>query len=327
MSRSISVTGGSTGVAPRRGRGAAARRGHPVPRGDGDDLAPCGSRMTRVGIAGAGMIGGGMARRLLRAGHPVAVLAHRARAPVEALVAEGAREAADAGALATGCDVLLTCLPDAAAVEALAPSVLPHLGGKLWIDATTSDPEVTRRLAESARGAGATLADAPVTGGPPEAEKGALTSLVGCPEAGCDAVRAVTDRYSKATLRFGGTGAGHTAKLLNNLVSQGTMVLLAEAFGLATRHGVAWAPLAEAMMGGAARSGTLEKAVLPALAGDFDGARFSIANAAKDLRYAAALAGEGDRIVCALRDRLAEAVAEGRGDAFVSRLLEPREGP
>jgi 3-hydroxyisobutyrate dehydrogenase-like beta-hydroxyacid dehydrogenase len=279
----------------------------------------------RVGVIGAGLIGGGMARSLLRAGRPVAVWGRRPET-VASMTKHGAREAASAADLVAGCDVLLTCVSDGPAVEAVAQVALPALRrDMLWIDATTSDPSVTRRLAPLVAARGATLVDAPVTGGPPQAEAGELTSMVGSPDEAWDRVRGVVGDYSKTVLRFGDTGAGHTAKLLNNVVSQGTMVLLAEAYGLARRHGVDWATLYDAMMGGAARSGTLEKAVGPALEGDFDGARFSIANAAKDLRYAAALLGEDDRdwVVHAVHAKLRRAVEDGRGDQFVSRQLEP----
>lgn len=282
-----------------------------------------------MGVIGVGMMGAGMARCLLRAGYPVRVVANRNRGRVEALVAAGAREAADVGVLAAESDVILTCVSDAAAVETVAQALLPTLRSKtLWIDATTSDPAVTRRLAEAVAARGAVLADAPVTGGPPQAETGELTSLVGCAEADFPAVEAVVGAYSQAVLRFGEVSAGHTAKLLNNLVSQGTMLLLAEAYGLARRHGVAWEPLFAAMSGGAARSGTLEKAVGPALSGDFDGSRFTLANSAKDLRYAAALIPVDERpddwLASAARRRLERVLDAGHGDCFVSRLLDPK---
>ena len=200
-------------------------------------------------------------------------------------------------------------MPDADAVAALAERVVPALGpGRVWIDVTTSRPALIREIAAAVQDRGAAFADAPVTGGPPQAASGELASLVGCAEEDFPAVEVVVGAYSKLVLRFGEVGAGPTAKLLNNLVSQGTMALLAEAFGLARAHGVAWRPLYEAMSAGAARSGTLEKSVGPALEGDYDGARFTIANAAKDLRYAVELADtpSGCPLARGLRMRLCE---------------------
>lgn len=288
------------------------------------------TRETPVGFAGLGLMGEGMARRLMAAGHPTTVLGHRRRDVIEALVAEGATEARDAADLAGRCEVVLTCVPDADAVAALAERLVPALRpGALWIDVTTSRPSASRALAIRVRERGAAFADAPVTGGPPQAASGELASLVGCAEADLPAVEAVVGAYSKAVLRIGEVGAGHTAKLLNNLVSQGTMALLAEAYGLARDHGVAWRPLFEAMSAGAARSGTLEKSVGPALDGDFDGARFSIGNAAKDLAYVVELAGDGAScpLARAARETLRAHAEASHADAFVSRLLDPALTP
>lgn len=278
-----------------------------------------------IGVIGAGMMGGGMASCLLRAGHRVQILPNRSRAVIDRLIGEGAEEAGSAAALAGSVDVLLTCLPDGAAVEARVAEILPALApGTLWIDATTSDPEVTGRVAAQVAERGAVFADAPVTGGPAQAESGELASLVGCDAAEFDRVKAVVGTYSRVVRRFGEVGTGHTAKLLNNLVTQGTMALLAEAYSGARRLGVDWQALFEVMGAGAARSGTLEKAVGPALEGDFDGSRFTIRNAEKDLRYAIATLGPEAELARSAHRVLARQVDEGRGDAFVSRMLEPR---
>lgn len=282
---------------------------------------------TRIGFIGLGMMGAGMAHRLLLTGRPLIVVANRDREGVEALTAAGAVEADDAGALAEAADVIVTCVPDSPAVAVVAEAILPRLRpGQLWIDVTTADPGATRALATRLAPTGAAFADAPVTGGPAQAEAGALASMVGCAPDDWDRVRATVGAYSTVVRRFGDVGAGHTAKLLNNLVTQGTMVLLAEAYGMARRAGVDWQALFEVMGAGAARSGTLEKAVGPALLGDFDGSRFTIRNAAKDLAYAAALFREQGRaapIVEAARERLAGLVEQGQGGRFVSRLLDP----
>ncbi|MEM9782210.1 MAG: NAD(P)-dependent oxidoreductase [Pseudomonadota bacterium] len=282
--------------------------------------------LPRVGWIGAGLMGSGMARCLLDAGHPLSVVAHRNRAPVEPLIAAGAQEAQDAAALARDVDIVFTCLPNATVVQALAETIVPVLGeGQIWIDTSTSLPEVSAALAERLAGRNAIFADAPVTGGPEQAAGGALGSLVGCEDAHFAAVEAAVQPYSMIVRRFGAPGRGHAAKLLNNLVSQGTMILLADAYRAAEQLGVDRAALYDVMLAGAARSGTLEKSVAPALKGDYGGARFTIANAAKDLRYARdLLAGTGavdPGVIAALVDRLEGQVDAGRGDAFVSTML------
>ncbi|MEM8556056.1 MAG: NAD(P)-dependent oxidoreductase [Pseudomonadota bacterium] len=283
----------------------------------------------RIGIIGVGMMGGGMAQRLLAAGHAVRILVHRNRRGIDALVTLGATEAIDHADLVANCDVLLTCLPNAESVQAVFDAVRDNLRpGQLWIETTTSRPETTRAIASALAVQGVKFVDAPVTGGPPEAAEGRLASLIGCPEAEFDRVAHVTNTYSIRSSRFGEAGSGHAAKLLNNLVSQGAMILLADAFRSADELGLDQQALFNAMQAGAARSGTLEKAVGPALLGNFQGARFTIANAHKDLRYAqdmlANLDDDRAKRTASLAQRLDSLIAAGCGDRFVSEMLDPR---
>jgi 3-hydroxyisobutyrate dehydrogenase-like beta-hydroxyacid dehydrogenase len=283
-----------------------------------------------VGFVGAGLMGAGMAGCLLAKGHSLSLLVHKNRAPVDLLLAKGAIEAKDSVALVLGVEVLVTCLPNADVVQKLADVVLPHMReGQIWIDTTTSRPELSEKLAAQLAKQGAIFADAPVTGGPKQAQQGALASLVGCAEDHFPTIEALVRSYSTTVRRFGGPGRGHAAKLLNNLVTQGTMILLADAFQCAEKMGVDKSALYDVMMTGAARSGTLEKAVQPALQGKYDGAQFTIENAAKDLRYgrdlATSLAPDRAPVAAVLADRLAALVAEGRGANFVSTMLDPRQ--
>ncbi len=282
----------------------------------------------RAGFIGVGMMGSGMAACLIRAGYSVTLLAHRQRAPLEPLIALGATEAGSAAELTASVDVIYSCMPNAEVVEALAETILPTIRpGQVWVDTTTSLPETSQRISQRMAETGAVFADAPVTGGPPQAASGDLASLIGCRELHYPEIRRAVAPYSRLTRRFGEPGTGNAAKLLNNLVTQGTMILLADAFQVAAKAAVDWETLHEVMNAGAARSGTLEKAVAPALCSDFDGARFTIANAAKDLGYALRLIEGSDpgrsAVASELCRRLQDLVASGRGSDFVSSMLDP----
>lgn len=284
--------------------------------------------LASVGFVGAGLMGSGMAGCLLKAGHTLRLLAHRNRAPIEPLLAQGAEEANDIAELVTQSDVLITCLPNADIVEALALDIEPHLrADQIWIDATTSRPATSEALAARVAKRSAIFADAPVTGGPQQAQDGELASLVGCEKTHFPAIESLVGVYSKTVRRFGDPGRGNAAKLLNNLVTQGTTVLLADAFQCADKLGVDAQALYDVMMTGAARSGTLQKAVGPALEGNFNGAQFTISNAAKDLRYARDLVSDTDapraHLAAILADRLAGLEEAGRGGDFVSTMLKP----
>lgn len=286
----------------------------------------------RIGFVGVGLMGTGMATHLVVAGHPLVVHVHRNRDGVESLLRRGATDTRDLAALARTVDVVVLCVSDAVVVRSVVAGLRPGLrAGHLVIDATSSDPQATLEIAAELHALGVRFADAPVTGGPAQAEAGVLGSLVGCDEADFADVQRIVGCYSKVVERLGAVGSGHCAKLLNNFVTQGTVALLVEAYARARELGLDWRALYAVMQAGAARSGTLEKVVGPALDGDFDGSRFTVRNAHKDLGYYCELAARSPRGRSALaeevRARLGEGIAAGLGDRYVSRLLDPRLTP
>jgi 3-hydroxyisobutyrate dehydrogenase-like beta-hydroxyacid dehydrogenase len=279
-----------------------------------------------VGLTGAGMMGHGMAASLLRHGHAVTVIAHRNRRPVDDLVARGAREARSLAELAAA-DMIILCLTTSAVVEDTVKALAPHLRpGQVVLDAGTSDPASSRELARRLAAIGVAFADIPLTGGPEQAERGELGVLCGADGQTFARIAPVLSCFATTVRPFGPPGAGHTAKLISNYLVTGMVALVAEAFGAARQAGIDWKSLYEAMLNGSGNSGVLRKMVAPALEADFDGYRFAIANAAKDIGYYAGLA---DSLGC--RTALTEAVAEtftkaletGHGGRNVSRLLDP----
>ncbi|MBJ3777370.1 NAD(P)-dependent oxidoreductase [Acuticoccus mangrovi] len=284
--------------------------------------------MEHLGFVGVGLMGEGIASSAMRRGHRLTVVAHQKRAAVDRLVAAGAQEATSLEALAATVDAVAICVTDAPAVEAVVAGLGAGLRpGQMILDISTSQPATSRRLAEALADRGVRFVDAPVTGGPDDAMAGRLATLLGAGEDDAPRARALADAWSAKVRHFGAVGTGHTAKLINNFVTQGTIALLAEAYGRAHRAGVDWHGLHDVMLTGAARSGTLERIVTPALDGNFDGLPFTVRNAEKDVRYYAALAQEMDGapspIADALHATFSAHVDHGRGDAFVSRLLDP----
>jgi len=286
------------------------------------------SAHVRIGFIGAGLMGHGMASSLLAAGHPLTVFVHRNRQGIDQLVEGGAQETDNLPALAAASDVILLCLSNADVVKDVLQRLSPELrSGTLVIDATTSHPQVTYEVAAMLGEKGIRYADAPVTGGPNESAAGKLGTLVGCNAEDFEAVKEIVSCYSRVVQRIGGIGTGHQAKLLNNFVTQGTGALLAEAYRRARDYGVDWKALYSVMEAGAARSGTLEKMVKPALDGNFEGSKFSLRNALKDYSYFCDLADSSPRgsspLANAVRDVLQQAVDAGHGDRYVSTLLDP----
>lgn len=280
-----------------------------------------------AGFVGVGQMGEGMCQRLLQAGFPLTVLAHRNRAPVERLLAQGAREAASAAALAQASDILLLCVSNAEVVARTVEAMRPALReGHIIIDTTTSDPEVTRRLAAELAVDGVTLFDAPLTGGPVQAAAGELGVLLGGLAEAVPQVQPVLRAFARRIEHFGPAGAGHLAKLVNNYLVCGMVALIADTYNAARDLGVDWAKLYSVMQQGSNNSPALQRIVANALEGNFDGYRFSIANAHKDMAYYMRL-GDGlagpSELAAAVMEEYDDAVARGLGDKMVSRLIDP----
>ncbi len=279
-----------------------------------------------IGLIGAGMMGHGMGANLLKHGHDLSVIAHRNRAPVEDLVSKGAREVKDLAGIAEA-DMILLCLTTSKVVEDTIRQLGPHLRpGQIILDAGTSSPHETVRLAHGLVEMGVAYADIPLTGGPKQAEQGALGVLCGASEETFARIRPLLACFATTIRHFGPPGSGHTAKLISNYLVTGMVALVAEGFGAARKAQIDWRDLYEVMLNGSGNSGVLRKIVGPALEGDFDGYRFSIANAAKDIGYYVEVA---EKLGCmgpltqAVADVFAKAVETGHGGRNVSHLLDP----
>src|SRR6186997_2832469 len=73
----------------------------------------------RIGFIGVGFMGHGMAKNLVEKGHPLTVMGHRNRAPVEDLLKRGAKEVKSAADVAKNSDIVFLCVTGSAEVEAL----------------------------------------------------------------------------------------------------------------------------------------------------------------------------------------------------------------
>lgn len=281
----------------------------------------------RIGMIGLGMMGQGMAASLLRRGHAVHGVAHRSRAGIDRLVALGAHEEPTTAALAKACDAIIICVSLSKTVSEIVAALVPALRkGQIVLDAGTTDPALTRKLARELEPRGIAYADIPLTGGPEQAEKGELGVLCGAGAETFTRISPFLSDFATTVRHMGPPGAGHTAKLISNYLVTGMIALVAESFSAARRAGIDWAPLYDAMLNGSGNSGVLRKMVAPALGGDFDGYRFSLSNAAKDIGHYVDLAedlGCAGGLSRAVAEVFAEAVRTGHGGRNVSHLLDP----
>jgi len=256
----------------------------------------------RVGFIGVGLMGHGMAKNILeKGGYPLTVLANRNRAPVEDLVARGATEAKDAASLAAGSDVVITCLPSAVEFEAvyLGPDGLKSAArpGTIFIDATTNEPDATRRVGAALEAAGRHLVDAALGRTPKEAEEGRASTYVGGDPEVIAKIRPILDSYADTVVVCGPLGAGATCKLLNNSISMGMLMMISETLAAAAKLGVDLPALADVLSAGGVNSG-MWRALRPwILDGDVGGLLATIRTGAKDIKAYARLAEDAGMAV------------------------------
>lgn len=211
----------------------------------------------RIGYAGMGIMGRGMAACLLRAGHDVTVW-NRTRARTVDLVAAGSRVADSPADLAATSDIIMMCVSDTPDVEevTLADGGLIHglAEGKLVIDHSTISASATRRLAAAAAEAGTAWVDAPVSGGSEGAERGTLSIMVGGDEADVARARPYMEAYGTSITHVGPVGAGQMVKQVNQALVVVNALAMSEALLLAKAGGLDLDATIEAVKGGAAGS-------------------------------------------------------------------------
>ena len=251
----------------------------------------------KVGFVGLGQMGAPMSSNLLAAGHDLVV--HDLRADAAAgLLADGAAWAASPREAGVGREVVITMLPTPRHVEQvlLGPDglleALPR--GAVWIDMSTSVPDIADRVRALAGPRGIEVLDAPVSGMASGARAGTLQIFVGGDEATYQRVRpllaAMGDPWR--ILHVGGHGAGYTVKLMINLLWFAHLTATAEVLTVGAAAGVELATLHRCLLASPAASSFLEHDVLSVLHhGDYDES-FALALACKELGLAIDLARE-----------------------------------
>ena len=244
----------------------------------------------RIGFIGVGLMGHGMAKNLLEKGYHVTAMAHRNRAPLEDLLSRGAEEAATPKAIAASSDIVIVCVTGAPQVEEVvfgAEGLLAGIqAGAAVIDCSTSEPEMTTRVEAALAEKGVSFADAPLARTPIEAEEGRLNSMVGASEEVFARINPVLETFCENIFHVGPAGSGIRCKLINNFLAMGHAALIAEALCACASTGLDISKYYEVVSAGGANSGIFQLIVPKALnEGDYSGLKFSLANAAKDLRY------------------------------------------
>ena len=215
----------------------------------------------RVGFIGLGIMGMPMARNLMDSGYELTVH-NRSPEKAEELGKKGAAVAATPREVAQNSDVVITMLPDSPQVREVVAGedgVLEGISdGALLIDMSTISPVVTEELAEALKEKGASMLDAPVSGGDVGAIEGTLSIMVGGEEADFQRAKPLFEAMGKTITHVGPTGAGQVTKAANQVVVALTIEAVSEALVLGSAGGVSPEKILDVLSGGLASNKVME---------------------------------------------------------------------
>jgi len=283
-----------------------------------------------VGFIGVGRMGGRLARRLINAGYRLTIF-DTSEAAIQPFAAMGARASASAAAVASACEIVITCLPTPQIVQNVAlgaDGIVEGTRVKIFIDMSTTGATYAKRIADGLRPKGIVAVDAPVSGGVAGAERGTLAVMVSCSEDVLPRIKPVLEVFGKIFLVGRDPGMGQTMKLLNNLLSAAAMAISSEAVVMGVKAGLDPTQIVDVINAGTGRnSATADKiprCVIPRLFNT----GFSIELLNKDVRLCleeADMLGVPMIVGTAVRQLLAITMASEGRDADMTEIVKPLE--
>jgi 3-hydroxyisobutyrate dehydrogenase len=281
----------------------------------------------RVVLLGLGLMGSGMAGRLLAANFPLTIY-NRNREKAAPFEKAGAFVAASPREAAARAEVVICIVADDVASRSIwlgeNGALAGAAPGTVLIESSTLSVDWVKELAAAAAARKCELLDAPVTGSKPQAAAGELLFLIGGTAAALATARPVLSVMSRDAVHLGPTGSGALLKLINNFMCGVQAASLAEATALITKSGLDRERALAILMNGAPGSPLVKMITARASAGDFT-PNFVLRLMAKDLAYAGK---EGDEHHLNLRTAAAalavfqQAIASGYGEKDFSAVIE-----
>ena len=266
--------------------------------------------METLGMIGAGRMGKGIVKNLLRAGYPFIV--HTRDADPKN---PGVAELMHWGAVITGkveelfekADILMTCLPTSREVEDIYISgkgilIFGNTPVKIAVDFTTAKPDSTKKINEKLKKVGITFLDAPMTGGPQQADEAKLSLAVGGEKSVFLQMKPLFEKIAANIIYAGETGSGNVLKIVNNFMGILNRCTTSAVCLLVEKQKIPLSVLADfiRVSGGYSRG---FDAQCQYIAADEKKADFALALALKDLRYAKELFS-GNRVSFEILDEL-----------------------
>jgi 3-hydroxyisobutyrate dehydrogenase len=280
-----------------------------------------------IAFLGLGIMGGGMARRLLGAGFPLTVY-NRSRGKAAPVAAAGAKLAQTPREAAQGAEIIFSMVADDAASRALwlgdDGALAGASRGAVMVECSTLTVAWVQELARAVAERGGDFVDAPVTGSKAAAAGGELNFIVGGSNAALEKIRAALSAMGRSITHLGPTGSGALVKLVNNFMAGVHVAAWAEALAWIERTELDRTKAVAFLMEGAAASPVTKVVAARMAAGDFT-PNFFLRLMTKDLGYALREAAEKgitlDTAASALV-RFQAAIAAGQGDEDMAAIVK-----
>ncbi len=252
--------------------------------------------MSTVAVLGMGSMGRRMAARIAEAGHEVRLWNRTSATAEEVASSIGGVALPDAASAAVGADVVISMLADDDASRRVwldpAIGLLAQLAGDtVVIEASTITRSMAVELGEAAVVNGVAFLEAPVVGSRPQADAGALFTLVGGDLAVLDRVRPVIDAYAGGVRSVGAVGNAATMKLAINGLFAAQVAAYAEIVGMLDRSDMSTSDAIEILQAVPITSPGLQRILGLFATRDF-APNFPVELVAKDLRYLTQLAAD-----------------------------------
>ncbi len=281
-----------------------------------------------TGFIGLGAVGAKLAGNLMRNGEALNV--HDLDADrVARFVADGATAGGSAAAIMRDCAVVITSLPSPAASEAVLTEMLPAMGpGKIWIEMSTTDPDMIVDQAARVAQTGAVLVEAPVSGGCHRAATGNISVFAGGDRAAFETVLPLLTILGRQVLHTGAVGTASKLKVMTNYLATANLLTICEALTTMAAAGLDLATTYEAIRISSGTSFVHETESQLILSGSRD-VDFTMDLVLKDIGLFQALADAhgvpleiSPQIIALMKDGQARYGDRAQSDRMIERLEE-----
>ena len=279
-----------------------------------------------IGFIGAGYMGYGMAHNLIKNNYNLSVICNKNRNPIDKLVAQGAKELKNYKDLCDFSNIIIMCVTNTPIALEIINKLKPYLKiDTMIIDITTHHSNGSIEINNLLSSNKIKYVEAPVMGGPVQAEQGILGAIVGSKKEDYEDAKKILLNFCKEAIYFGEIGKGAKAKLLSNFLSLGTTTFVIETLKAANHLNIDLQKLYDVAKLGSGNSGALNRIADKAINDDYTGYVFSVKNAVKDLTYINELMSDisnADKLSHLTKSIYEEAVKNGKGDLLMSELIK-----